>query len=166
MTLTPEEQIGALLPLLMIKEDIGHWRISMHPAPVGVMRSTYNQIAVRAILEACKPMADGTLWYSYGTSERLAGADFYRSYYWPAVRLAVLMRDGYRCTMCGKAEEHMEVHHILPRCAGGADNPRNLRTLCTKCHDIVHHDLDISHSIDKGSQKLLDEGEHDEKEEE
>ena len=25
----------------MIKEDIGHWRISMHPAPVGVMRSTY-----------------------------------------------------------------------------------------------------------------------------
>ena len=149
MTLTPEEQFGALLPLLMIKEDIGHWRISMHPAPVGVMRPTYNQIAVRAILEACKPMADGTLRYSYGTSERLAGADFYRTYFWPAVRLAVLMRDGYRCTMCGKTEEHMEVHHILPRCAGGADNPRNLRTLCTKCHDIVHH-----------------EGEHDEKEEE
>ena len=147
MTPTPEEQIGALLPLLHKRKDPVEdaWRVMTH------------QIAVRAILDACKPMADGTLWYSYGTSERLAGADFYRSYYWPAVRLAVLMRDGYRCTMCGKAEEHMEVHHILPRCAGGADNPRNLRTLCTKCHDIVHHDLDISHNIDEGSQKLLDE---------
>ena len=112
----PEEQLGALLPLLHKRKDPVEdaWRVMTH------------QIAVRAILEACKPMADGTLWYSYGTSERLAGADFYRSYYWPAVRLAVLMRDGYRCTMCGKAEEHMEVHHILPRCAGGADNPRNL----------------------------------------
>ena len=25
----------------VIRMDIGYWRISMHPAPVGVMRSTY-----------------------------------------------------------------------------------------------------------------------------
>lgn len=47
------------------------------------------------------------------------------------------VRDGGRCTMCG-AEWPLEVHHVLPRHLGGADSPRNLRTLCRRCHDMAH----------------------------
>lgn len=39
--------------------------------------------------------------------------------------------------MCG-AEWPLEVHHVLPRHLGGADSPRNLRTLCRRCHDMAH----------------------------
>ena len=46
----------------MIKEDIGHWRISMHPAPVGVMRSTYITVpkgeAGNSIIEKAAALLD------------------------------------------------------------------------------------------------------------
>jgi hypothetical protein len=51
-------------------------------------------------------------------------------------RTAVLMRDGSMCQCCGnrfRATE-LEVHHVLPRVAGGSDSTRNLITLCIPCH--------------------------------
>jgi hypothetical protein len=61
------------------------------------------------------------------------------SYAWRGVRKRVYERDGGRCRMCGRELDSMpswffEVHHIVPRCEGGSDHPRNLTTLCYLCH--------------------------------
>lgn len=63
-----------------------------------------------------------------------------------AVRTAVLRRDGYACVECGwthgewtrSAPRHLELHHIRPHVAKGANTQDNLRTLCTTCHDAKH----------------------------
>ena len=54
-----------------------------------------------------------------------------------ATRRLVLSRDNYRCTECGEARD-LQVHHILPRRLGGPDEPSNLVTLCSACHDRLH----------------------------
>ena len=54
-------------------------------------------------------------------------------------RLAVLKRDGYKCTECGDSE-NLHAHHIVR----WADAPslrvvkENGKTLCEKCHKAVH----------------------------
>ena len=57
----------------------------------------------------------------------------------PAVRRGVLARDGFHCQApgCGN-RRFLEVHHIVPREQGGSNKPRNLTTLCTLCHGLVH----------------------------
>jgi HNH endonuclease len=46
----------------------------------------------------------------------------------------VKARDGFKCMRC-HIRESLTVHHIKPRDAGGTNQPRNLITLCCKCHD-------------------------------
>ena len=55
----------------------------------------------------------------------------------PAVRLAVLNRDDWRCQRCGSAGP-LHVHHIRPRSRGGPDETENLLTLCFRCHSTIH----------------------------
>jgi 5-methylcytosine-specific restriction endonuclease McrA len=57
----------------------------------------------------------------------------------PALRAAVLVRDRHRCSSpgCG-ATRFLEVHHITPRQAGGANTADNLVTLCSRCHAFAH----------------------------
>ena len=59
---------------------------------------------------------------------------------WTKVRESVLLRDNHQCVecgvRCGRAEA--DVHHLLPRSAGGTDEPSNLVTLCDGCH-AAHH---------------------------
>ncbi len=57
----------------------------------------------------------------------------------PALRQAVLARDGHRCRApgCGRAR-FLEVHHIKPRAHGGKNDPANLVTLCSGCHRLLH----------------------------
>lgn len=63
------------------------------------------------------------------------------------VRRQVLRRDGYECRMCGWSHEewnpsdprHLELHHTEHHVKGGANVAENLKTLCTVCHDKVHH---------------------------
>lgn len=52
------------------------------------------------------------------------------------VRQYVLERDSYRCVLCGDPED-LETHHIVWRFRGGSDRPKNLVTLCKKCHEKV-----------------------------
>lgn len=52
---------------------------------------------------------------------------------WKKLREEVLERDGCRCMNCS-SEQRLEVHHIVPLSAGGANEPSNLITLCKKCH--------------------------------
>jgi hypothetical protein len=64
------------------------------------------------------------------------------------VRRAVLRRDDYRCKQCGWSHRewnasdprHLEIHHIEHHAKGGSNEPVNLKTLCTICHDKLHRD--------------------------
>jgi 5-methylcytosine-specific restriction endonuclease McrA len=58
---------------------------------------------------------------------------------WLKLRESIFKRDGYACLECGHdAIKHLTVHHIIPRCEGGTDDPENLETLCWRCHSKVH----------------------------
>lgn len=59
---------------------------------------------------------------------------------WSKIRAGVLARDKYSCVECGArcGNADADVHHLLPRSAGGADEPSNLVTLCDGCH-AAHH---------------------------
>lgn len=49
------------------------------------------------------------------------------------IRTLVLRRDRYQCVFCGH-NGILEVDHIIPWSAGGADDMDNLRTLCRPCN--------------------------------
>jgi hypothetical protein len=66
---------------------------------------------------------------------------------WNAAKLITLERDEYKCRICGNSpiasedkegfnrlRVEVEVHHIIPRIAGGTDSTENLITLCKACH--------------------------------
>ena len=57
----------------------------------------------------------------------------------PRVRREVLARDKHRCRApgCGRTR-FLEVHHIVSRHQGGANQPENLMTLCASCHRLWH----------------------------
>ena len=67
---------------------------------------------------------------------------FYNSKEWEQVRKAVLMRDNYLCTKCGRPAE--EVHHIKHLSPKNIDDPNitmnmnNLTSLCKDCHFEEH----------------------------
>lgn len=54
-----------------------------------------------------------------------------------AQRKAIYRRDGYRCALCDSTK-YIQLHHIIPRGAGGTDHPHNLITLCADCHAAAH----------------------------
>ncbi len=70
----------------------------------------------------------------------------------PATRKAVLIRDGMRCQVPGcRSKHHLELHHVLPRAAGGSHLPENLVTTCGTHHDMIHKDvLRVTHGPDGG----------------
>jgi hypothetical protein len=57
-----------------------------------------------------------------------------------SIRRLVMRRDHHRCRVpgCG-ASKWLEVHHIIPREAGGTHDPSNLIVLCS-AHHRAHHD--------------------------
>jgi hypothetical protein len=57
-----------------------------------------------------------------------------------AIRRLVLRRDHHRCRVpgCG-GSKWLEIHHIVPREAGGGHDPENLIVLCG-AHHRAHHD--------------------------
>jgi hypothetical protein len=63
---------------------------------------------------------------------------FYYSGRWRRMRKLILMRDGFRCTACGRSvrgKGAARVDHIAPRREAPmrAFDPTNLRTLCPVC---------------------------------
>jgi ATP-dependent DNA helicase RecQ len=64
---------------------------------------------------------------------------------WEIARQKVLRRDGHRCVQCGAdlKADGAHVHHLLPRAAGGSNEPANLVSLCQLCHAAVHPHLGV-----------------------
>src|SRR5688572_25851859 len=62
---------------------------------------------------------------------------------WRRVRAIVVARDGMVCQSCGEPcrPSETDVHHLIPRAAGGLDHPANLITLCDGCHAARHPNL-------------------------
>jgi hypothetical protein len=57
----------------------------------------------------------------------------------PALRRAVLRRDGARCTVAGcRHATFVDVHHPVPRADGGGHSSDNLVTLCSAHHRAIH----------------------------
>ena len=66
--------------------------------------------------------------------------------------LRILYRDNFTCQKCGEFhafqneygvaipidDGKLNVHHIVPVCNGGGDEPENLVTLCVDCHKEIH----------------------------
>ena len=53
---------------------------------------------------------------------------------WRKLRAQVLLRDGFRCQVCGRAGK-MEVDHIVPMEKGGhPTDPDGLQAICVPCH--------------------------------
>lgn len=67
---------------------------------------------------------------------------FYKSKAWQDTREYVMKRDKYRCQDCGAIAE--EVHHIKELTKENINdimvtvNPKNLVSLCYRCHKIRH----------------------------
>lgn len=51
---------------------------------------------------------------------------------------AILKRDMGMCRLCGG--KAAVVDHIVPLARGGANEPRNLRSLCADCHEKVRRE--------------------------
>jgi hypothetical protein len=57
----------------------------------------------------------------------------------PALRRAVLRRDGACCRLPGcRHATFVDVHHLVPRAEGGGHTPENLVTLCSAHHRAIH----------------------------
>lgn len=58
---------------------------------------------------------------------------------WSVTRQIVYIRDKRKCHFCGKVilGKEYEVHHLKRRQCRGSDHPRNLVTVCSRCHNIT-----------------------------
>lgn len=56
------------------------------------------------------------------------------------MRKQVLARDGRKCRCCGK-KLSLHAHHMEWRSKGGRTIKKNLISLCTRCHGLIHDDL-------------------------
>jgi len=74
---------------------------------------------------------------------QLVDADAEQDRRWREVRNIVLARDGHTCRSCGNVcgAGEADVHHLIPRAAGGSDEASNLITLCDGCHAAHHPNL-------------------------
>jgi 5-methylcytosine-specific restriction enzyme A len=64
--------------------------------------------------------------------------DRLRGNQWDAIRKRVMERDGWLCQPCkraGRPRTGSEVDHVVPLSEGGSNDPANLQTICTPCHE-------------------------------
>ncbi len=50
------------------------------------------------------------------------------------IRKRIMLRDGYRCQVCGRVTVDGEVDHKTPLHLGGAESDANRTYLCKACH--------------------------------
>jgi 5-methylcytosine-specific restriction protein A len=66
-----------------------------------------------------------------------AAVDRIRGWRLTKIRERILLRDGYRCRVCGWASAtELVVDHVIPLFAGGNNSDPNLQSLCKDCHKL------------------------------
>jgi len=60
-----------------------------------------------------------------------------------AEKKAIKKRDNNKCLKCGRSKT-LVIHHIVERYLNGPNDPENLATLCSSCHQEWHglHEVD------------------------
>lgn len=92
-----------------------------------------NPRALRANMRANRKIYSKAQRMAWKTPEALKPGQLPR---W--LRFEVLKRCGFRCSYCGarpKDGAWLEVDHIVPRAAGGSDEPDNLTAACQACNN-------------------------------
>ena len=51
-----------------------------------------------------------------------------------------------KCKRCER-EEKIERHHIIPKSEGGGNYHKNLRNLCSDCHDFIHAERSLINKL-------------------
>lgn len=91
--------------------------------------------------EAPKIQADTAKRYNRKRNQKETA--FYRSKEWKTLRNWYSQKAGFKCEECGKLGT--EVHHIVPIQKPEGWNrrldPKNLKLLCTACHNKIHKKL-------------------------
>ena len=72
---------------------------------------------------------------SFGNS--LDGIVFMNGYH-SHTRDSLIQNNGHYCMLCGKYDEDIQWHHILPRSLDGSNNYYNASLLCPSCHKLIH----------------------------
>lgn len=62
---------------------------------------------------------------------------YLKSAHWKQLRLKILLRDNYKCRLCGNSSK-LEVHHLTYN-NKGKENLDDLITVCSKCHRDIHN---------------------------
>jgi 5-methylcytosine-specific restriction protein A len=78
---------------------------------------------------------------NYKKKQRKINSGSYRQGVDRILREKILLRDSYRCGLCGLVDTNygvIQVHHIVPVSFGGKDDDMNLICLCRYCHTTVH----------------------------
>jgi len=57
------------------------------------------------------------------------------------MRFSIYKRDNYRCQICGRSTNYLEIDHIIPISKGGKSTYDNLQTLCRRCNKEKGSDL-------------------------
>jgi 5-methylcytosine-specific restriction endonuclease McrA len=95
-----------------------------------VGRQALEAVLCEAVVEVTARTEDG-IPMVYGRKTRTIS---------PALRRAILERDGHTCTADGCPSQHrLQIHHRIPWSQGGTTDPDNLITLCWYHHQIVVH---------------------------
>lgn len=63
---------------------------------------------------------------------------------WEVIARDVRRQDRMRCLICGKMNEVLHVHHMIPLSEYGTNHSRNLVTLCYSCHRAQHPNINFS----------------------
>ena len=131
-------------PLISLTDAITLYNFSPVPRPV---------FTEKGHCQWCNEKIQGTRKKSFCCKEH--SDDFHRLVTWGRTRSGysnhIVWRDKLTCQDCGDIlavknvfgiyiplENGAEVHHIIPVEEGGTDDPRNLITLCHKCHKERH----------------------------
>jgi len=70
-----------------------------------------------------------------GSTEEVMDFGEFRVLFWSQIAMLIMQRDSFKCQFDGCEDTGgLEVHHIIPRRAGGSDDPKNLITFCHKHH--------------------------------
>ena len=59
---------------------------------------------------------------------------------------AIKIAQGYVCPVCGRLcdDYTMNIHHMIPKCRGGASNESNCVAVCVECHRKYHERYGIA----------------------